>query len=247
MNKNFSNFIIFLALIILGALLVNGLYFNENNQSGLSENNYPNEGLVKTSITYQASQDFSPEIATVIIGVSSRGSVLDKLITENNQKMQNLNEIINNFEPLKIETKEFSVTPINYREEGEDLLRYQVNNHVEFSTDKLDELSLILQELLQVGANRVVNIDYQLKDDKQAREAVTKLAIEGIKEKAEFVLEQFNKDDYKFVNLTINDHSSSNFMRYSVSDSLQGEAAAPPINPSDIKITVSINSEIALY
>jgi len=205
------------------------------------------EKLTRLNLNYQAVEEFEPDLAIILLGVETTRSDLNKAFTENNQKMGLITEELKKIEYLTLETLNFQVNPV-YNEENNEQ-EYFVLNQLKVTTEKLDDLGIIIERAISTGANQVLSINYDLQNREKARQDVTRKAINGIKDKATFLVQELGMEGYRIISMDINDH----FLERNLFQ-LKAEGAGeisntslPPISPHKIQVNVNINAGFSLY
>lgn len=207
MNKNVGMFLVFIALILLSVLVVNGLYFNTPAVE-TAEREEPvekvSEDYITTNLSISQQQEYDPEVVDVVLGFENENREQSAAVEENNRIVSELMAILEAEELENVETQGFRVYPFtNYvpvdddGDEEERATFYRVSNQIKFSSKNIAELPVLLGELLNAGANRVVNIDYRLESNEDALEEVTALALSSLKDKAAFMAENLDKENYR--------------------------------------------------
>ncbi|MGM0602866.1 MAG: SIMPL domain-containing protein [Bacillota bacterium] len=251
MNRGTGMFLVFIALILLTAVIVNGLYFDnsvftrlQGDQSSSAELK-ETEDLLTVNLNINEEKEFNPEMVDVFLGVESRNPDLEAAVSENNEKMSLLLEMLENENLIRIETEDYRVYPVNSYSDEDGEREYQVVNRISFTSEKLEELPLILSKALQQGANQLSQINYQLKNEETAVDEVTALALNKLNKKAEFLQKQLNKQEYKIKNINF---GGQNIYRaeksLSMNSTPRGEATPVPIKEEKVKISVSLSAEI---
>lgn len=261
MNRNLGMFLVFIALILLSVLVVNGLYFNipvlESAELKEVETEEKIEEYITTNLSISTEQEYDPDIVDVILGFENESLEQAKAVEKNNRITAKIMSILEESELVNVETQGFRVYPFtryesknnDNDEEKEIVTYYRVSNQIKFSSEKLGELPVLLGELLEAGANRVVNINYHLKNNKKALEEQTASALSLLKEKAAFMAQNLDKENYRIKEI--------NFGRQNIygSDALKSMTrtaesvnfSAVPLAEQKVNIDVSLTAEIELY
>lgn len=263
MNKNLGTFLVFIALVLLSVLVVNGLYFNDPAQVEMVKKEVAQteekEDKITTNLSITREMEYDPEIADVVLGFENESKKQSEAVRENNKIVTKLMEILKEAELESVETAGFRVYPytryekIEAEDEGADkekrVTYYRVSNQIIFSSKKLSELPVLLGKLLQAGANRVVNINYRLESNEKALNEVTAAALNNLKDKAAFMAENLDKENYRIKEL--------NFGRQNIyaNDALQAMTRTKesssfsevPLAEEKVKISVAVSAEVELY
>ena len=259
MNRNLGMFLVFIALILLSVLVVNGLYFNTPTVETAEREETAekvDKDYITTNLSINQQREYDPEIVEVVLGFENENREQAAAVEENSEIVSELMSILEAEELENIETQSFRVYPYTRYEkindeddEEEKVTYYRVSNQIKFTSKNLGELPVLLAELLNAGANRVVNIDYRLENNEKALEEVTATALNSLKDKAAFMAENLDKENYRIIEL--------NFGRQNLygSDSLQSmsrslessRTSEVPLAEQKVNINVSVSAEVELY
>ncbi|MFP4199695.1 MAG: SIMPL domain-containing protein [Halanaerobium sp.] len=258
MNRNVGMFLVFIALILLSVLVVNGLYFNTP-AGETADREEPvekaEEDVITTNLSINQQQEYDPDIVDVVLGFENEDREQSAAVDENNKIVSEIMSILDEEELENVETQGFRVYPHTRYEEtdeenGEERVTYyRVNNQIKFSSKNLGELPVLLGSLLDAGANRVVNINYRLEDNEEALDEVTEQALDSLKEKAAFMAENLDKEDYRIkkVNFGQQNIYSSDALKSMSRTAEAGDFSEVPLAEQKVNISVSVSAEIELY
>ncbi|MFP4021389.1 MAG: SIMPL domain-containing protein [Halanaerobium sp.] len=259
MNRNVGMLLVFLALILLSVLVVNGLYFNAPvvgtaGTEEVSEEEKEEEDTITTNLSISQQQEYDPDIVDVVLGFENEDTEQSAAVEENNRIVSELMEILEAEELENIETQGFRVYPYTRNEEDEDdnqerVTYYEVSNQIKFSSKELSELPVLLGKLLDAGANRVVNINYRLESNEKALDEVTEIALGSLKEKASFMAENLDKENYRIkeVNFGHQNIYQSDALKSMTRTAEEGDFSEVPLAEQKVNISVSISAEVELY
>ena len=258
MNRNIGMFLVFIALILLSVIVVNGLYFNTPTVE-TAEREEPVEEVdqdyITTNLSINQQQEYDPEVADVILGFENENRNQQTAVEENNRIVSQLMTILEAAELENIETQGFRVypytnyVPVDDSDQDERVTFYRVSNQIKFSTKNLAELPVLLGELLNAGANRVVNIDYRLESNEQALDELTAAALSSLKEKAAFMAENLDKENYRIkrVNFGQQNIYGSDLLRGMSRTAEAAQVSEVPLAEQKVNINVSVSAEVELY
>ncbi len=253
-NKNLGMFLVFIALILLSVLVVNGLYFNVPALE-TAEREVPAEELTEDYITANLSisqqQEYDANIVDAVLGFENENTEQAAAVAENNKIVNKLMTILEEAELQNIETQGFRVYPQTRTNEqtGERVTYYTVSNQIKFTSTNLAELPVLLGRLLEAGANRVVNINYRLESNEQALEEVTAQALSSLKEKAAFLAENLDKENYRIKKIDIGNQNiyGSDSLKTMTRTAETGDFTKVPLAEQKVNISVSLSAAIELY
>jgi hypothetical protein len=255
MSKNVGMFLVFLALILLSVLVVNGLYFDTSANQAQSPVEVVEKEVEKDYITTNLSisrqKEFEPNIVDVVLGFQNENENQAEAVRENSQTVSNLMTILEERDLVNLETQYYRVYPLTrYNKDKERETYYRVTNQIKFTTENLEELPVLLGQLLEAGANNVQNINYRLKNNEEALDEVTKMALTSLKDKAAFIANNLDKENYRIVNVNL---GRQNIIGQSLDSALMGSRSAEsagipvPVEEEKVNINVSLSAEIELY
>ena len=261
MSKNLGMFLVFIALILLSVLVVNGLYFNTPLvQTAEKEETVEKveKDYITTNLSINQQREYDPEIVDVVLGFENESREQSTAVEENNQIVSELMSILEAEELENVETQGFRVYPYtnyitvnndNKDEKRERVTYYKVSNQIKFSTKNLAELPVLLGRLLNAGANRVVNIDYRLENNEKALEEVTGLALSSLKEKAAFLAENLDKKNYRIkkINFGRQNIYGNDVLQSMTRSAESANFSEVPLAEQKVNINVSVSAEVELY
>jgi hypothetical protein len=255
MSKNVGMFLVFLALILLSVLVVNGLYFDTSaNQAQPPVQVVEKEvekDYITTNLSISRQKEFEPNIVDVVLGFQNENENQAEAVRENSQTVSNLMTILEERDLVNLETQYYRVYPLTrYNKDKERETYYRVTNQIKFTTENLEELPVLLGQLLEAGANNVQNINYRLKNNEEALDEVTEMALTSLKDKAAFIANNLDKENYRIVNVNL---GRQNIIGQSLDSALMGSRSAEsagipvPVEEEKVNINVSLSAEIELY
>ena len=257
-NRNVGMFLVFIALILLSVIVVNGLYFNTPAVE-TAEREEPvekvEEDFITTNLSISQQQEYDPDVVDVVLGFENESREQQAAVEENNRVMSEVMSILEEEELENVETQGFRVYPYTRYEEtdaenGEERVTYyQVNNQLKFTTKNLGNLPVLLGRLLDAGANRVVNINYRLAANEDALDEVTAQALNSLKDKAAFMAENLDKENYRIkkVNFGQQNIYGSDALKAMSRTAEAGDFSEVPLAEQKVNISVSVSAEIELY
>lgn len=137
----------------------------------------------------------APDVAYVMLGVETQAPGAREALDENNRAMQQLLDTLERQDiPSKqVQTASFNVSPMyrhdDVRNAPPRITGYQVTNQVRVKVSKLDGLGGLLDAVVDVGANRIHGVQFDIDDPDEATDEARKKAIEDARRKAELLAE----------------------------------------------------------
>ncbi len=144
------------------------------------------------SITVQASGSVAvpPDAVQVRSGVQTNADTAKAALAENTSLMSN---VIDGLKAMGVESKDiqtanFSVQPrYQHHRDGRpaDVTGYQVTNEVNVLLRDLEKVGVVLDKLIQLGANQMRGLDFQVLDAEKLRDEARREAIANARRRAE--------------------------------------------------------------
>lgn len=260
MNRNVGMFLVFIALILLSVLVVNGLYFSTpaavETTVKESKTEEVKEDYITTNLSISQEKEYDPEIAEVVLGFENESKEQSEAVENNNEIVSELMAILEAEELENVETQYFRVYPYTRYEKTDDEVEkeekvtyYRVSNQIKFTSKNLGELPVLLGKLLEAGANRVVSLDYRLESNEAALEEVTAAALRSLKDKAAFMAENLDKENYRIKNVNFGRQNiyGSDILKSMTRSAESSRVSEVPLSEEKVNIGVSISAEIELY
>ncbi len=241
MNKRGIFFLVLMLLFILiGIIAAAGLPGTTGELQPAEQ-----EGL-RLTLGYEHQKEFDPDRARLVVGVETEDTDREAAFENNNQKMKQIMESLEEENIISLETTSFRVTPRTREEEGQRVVYYQVSNNIALKTDVLEEVGRLIELSFNAGANRITSLNYMLSDESAAQDEVLAEALLGLKSKAGFIKENLDLDEVQMITLNIEDRGYFRPTEFRM-ETMDAAATPPPISPQNIEINVSLNAEFRLY
>jgi len=134
----------------------------------------------------------TPDVLTVMLGVSSRGRTVGEALDRNNAGARKVLEVLldGGVDKKDIQTTNFSIGPI-YGDNGNDVVGYQVSNVVVSQLRDLDKAGSLLDKAAQAGGDDVVvrNVSFDIDDTSDLVSAARADAVKRARSQAEQLAE----------------------------------------------------------
>lgn len=131
----------------------------------------------------------TPDIATISIGVHAEGEDAARAVDANNAQIQQVTEVLQEMEvdEKDIQTSNFNITvQQQYDDNGNQVgTVYFVDNSIFVTVRDLDTLGEIMSSVVEVGANSIFGIQFDVADKTQLISEGRKAAVEDAQVKAE--------------------------------------------------------------
>lgn len=138
----------------------------------------------------------TPDMATLQVGVQSRGDTAAAAVSENNKAAQAIVDSLkeNGVAAERLQTSNFSVSPVysNQRDQGDEgprITGYEARNQVIAEIHDLDNLGKLLDAAVESGANQIDALSFGLRDPGEANDKARARAVEDARHKAETLAE----------------------------------------------------------
>lgn len=138
----------------------------------------------------------TPDMATLQVGVQSRGDTAAAAVSENNKAAQAIVDSLkeNGVAAERLQTSNFSVSPVysnqcDQGDEGPRITGYEARNQVIAEIHDLDNLGKLLDAAVESGANQIDALSFGLRDPGEANDKARARAVEDARHKAETLAE----------------------------------------------------------
>ncbi|MFW6308613.1 MAG: SIMPL domain-containing protein [bacterium] len=237
----------FVVLIIL-LVLVTWFFLIGGYLSPAEELSSTSREETEVNVNYESRMEFSPERARINLAVETNDREMEKAFSENNEQMEKVQAVLNEKDLHSLETKNFRInTRTRRNEEGSEEEIYYITNQLEIETNKLSEISMLITDAVDAGANRVDSINYLLEDETEARREVIQKGIRGLEEKAQYITDSMEQDKFHLKKLNINEGQFVGPLEYNMEGREIGDSSSPVINPQDIEIKITLQGEYVIY
>ncbi len=189
----------------------------------------------------------SPDRAHVMLGVETQALTAAAAASENSAKQAAVIAAIRalGVPAANITTTRFSVEPVQrYDDKQRRVLidGYRVSNIVEVQTDRLEQTGAILDAALGKGANRVVGLDFRLKNADGARDEALSKAVASAKRQAEVAAAAAGGAVAELLELSVQqfDRPDPRPMMAMRADMAMEAAAPTPVSEGTMTVSVSV-------
>ena len=148
-------------------------------------------GLASAQATFSGTGKvtYVPDIGYINVGVWSEGKNAAEAWEKNREKVQRIFEALRRLglEARDMQTSNLNVSPqyIHHKDQKPELIGYAVSYDLKVTVRKLDEMGKILDEMVEAGANRQMNISFGIADPEKLLDEARALAIANARKKAE--------------------------------------------------------------
>ncbi len=172
-----------------------------------------------------------PDTAHIQIGVETSASTTGEALEQNNAQVE---AVMNRLEALGVaeedmQTRDFSIYP-RYDDNGREVTGYNVTNTISVTIRDLDQAGTLLDEVVEVGANRIYGISFSVETPDELLAQARDEALENARSKAESLAQGSNATLGEVLVITENVGSDSPIPLGFGSDELaESQAAAVPV------------------
>jgi hypothetical protein len=143
-------------------------------------------GMRQITVIGQGEVRGSPDTAYVEIGVETTAPTTNEALSQNNMQVTS---IISKLMELgivdaDIQTSNFNIYPA-YDDNGREITGYNVSNNVSVTIRNLEQAGTLLDEVVQVGANRIYGMTFSVDDPSALLEQARNEAIANARSRAE--------------------------------------------------------------
>jgi uncharacterized protein YggE len=228
--------------ILLTGLILFSLLLSACSSVAAAQSDVPEQRSL--SVTGTGQTYISPDIAYIMIGVHTEGPDAAEVVASNNSDTQQVKEILLDYDirPEDIQTTNFSIWP-NQQYDPEGKLQgiiYMVDNSLRVTLRDPDQIGDVLNTVIDAGANRIDNIQFDVEDRSVALTEARKAAIADAQTQAQELAEA--------AGLTLGDIASIStsgsgipYPNYGVGGGGMGGAeASVPVSPGQMVVSVDV-------
>lgn len=202
-------------------------------------------------VTGRAEVAVKPDLATLLLGVETRGKTAAEAQEANAERMDKVMETLKRLGiPAKqIQTSGFTVeTEYNYESNKRELIGYRVLNQLTVRTTDLEKVGTLIDEAVRAGANQVHGVQFGLQDDQAAQAQALKLATANAKAKAMAIAQGLGIQLGRVMAASDETVEVRPFVvaREAKAVKLAADAASTPIAPGEVKVTAAVQVHFAL-
>lgn len=191
----------------------------------------------------------TPDIAYITIGVNTQRDNASEAVDANKEQTTAVIQAIKDagVEDKDIRTNNFSIwSNPQYDSSGQlsGVINYSVDNTVNVTVRNIDKLGDLLDAAISAGANSIYSIQFDVEDKTKAQEEARTKAVEDAKAEAAGLAETSGVALDVIQNISYYESGGAYYydMGYGKGGGGAGvEAAAVPIQPGQLAVTVSVN------
>jgi uncharacterized protein len=172
----------------------------------------------------------TPDTGYVQIGVETEANTTEEALEQNNAQVAAIIEKIKQLGVAEedIQTSNFSINT-RYDNDGRRVVGYQVSNIVSVTIRNLEQTGTLLDQVVQIGANRVYGINFGVDDPSELLAQARDKAVADARDKAEQLAQASGASVGRVLVITENVGSQSPIPMPMRSEIAEQDAAAVPI------------------
>lgn len=155
-----------------------------------SANRYLNNTM---TLTGQGAVTATPDLAVIRLGVQTTGYNLSRIQSDNAQINQNIIQALNQAGYTDIRTAQYTIDKAYDYQDGNQVDKgYTVRNILEIRTNKVSQVGAIIDTAVEMGANIVESISFELSNPQLYYQRALNLAINDAIQKAKSIAENLH-------------------------------------------------------
>lgn len=226
--------LLLLAVVIAGALIMNVL------TPDTIEIVQATSGDRVISVDGSGEVYIEPDIATINIGLETKNTDASVAQIENNEIMQKITQAMKdlNIDEKDIQTINYNIyRSYEYNDENQ-ADQFIVNNSFKIIVRDLENIGLVVDKAVELGANQVNSIQFSVIDQNKAYKEALDLAVVEAKEKAEQLAANIDEKIESVVSISEN---SNNYPVFSDMGYVREESAMAPIETGQLTIRANVS------
>jgi uncharacterized protein YggE len=207
-------------------------------------------GLASANVTVTGTGKvtYVPDVGYVSVGISSDGATAEEAWQKNSEMVKNVFAALKalGIEPKDMKTANVNVSPryVHPKDEEPRLVGYTVTYDLNVTVRKLDAMGLVLDRMVESGANRRVNISFGTSDPEKLLDQARAKAVAEARKKAEIYVHGTGASLGQV--FTISEGNVAPWPAYRFERALDAKAAALPIAAGEQETSVSVTVTFAI-
>lgn len=190
-----------------------------------------------------------PNIATTSIGVETRATTLADAMSQANTRMAAITDKVKGLGVAEkdIQTSSFNISPIADQKANSQptITGYRVNNQLNVTIRKIDDVGKILDAVVAAGANNVYGISFGVDDSTAYQQQARAAAIKDAQDKAAQLAKGAGVTLGKVISISESGTSPRPVLRSAAAPSALA-VADTPVESGELEITVSVDMRFAV-
>lgn len=155
-----------------------------------SANRYPNNTM---TLTGQGAVTATPDLAIIRLGIQTTGYNLSRIQSDNAQANQNIIQALNQAGYTDIRTAQYTIDKAYDYQDGNQIDKgYTVRNILEIKTNNVSQVGAIIDTAVEMGANVVESISFELSNPQLYYQRALNLAINNAIQKAKSIADNLH-------------------------------------------------------
>ncbi|WP_069998080.1 SIMPL domain-containing protein [Cellulosilyticum sp. I15G10I2] len=181
----------------------------------------------------------TPDLAVIHLGVQTTGPDLSEIQSENARISQRVIQSLRQAGVTEIKTIQYAINKLYEYENGRQIDKgYSVRNILEIKTPNMDEVGNIIDTAVNMGANVVLFISFELSEPELYYQQALNLAVDQAIQKARTISENL-RIRLNPIPIRIIEGSAPSIPR----QQFYQEVAATPILPGDLRIEAFVTAD----
>ena len=207
-------------------------------------------GLASANVTVTGTGKvtYVPDVGYVSVGISSDGATAEEAWQKNSEMVKNVFAALKalGVEPKDMKTANVNVSPryVHPKDEEPRLVGYTVTYDLNVTVRKLDAMGLVLDRMVESGANRRVNISFGTSDPEKLLDQARAKAIAEARKKAEIYVHGAGASLGQV--LTITEGNAAPWPAYRFESAQAAKAAPLPIAAGEQETSVNVTVTFAI-
>lgn len=234
--------IIGMAVVVLLVLLVGMVAFSyartANAQTGVT-------AMRQVTVVGHGEVKTRPDMATVQIGVQTQAADAKDALAQNTQQTQAVQAKLKDLgiADKDMQTSNFSINP-TYDNDGRQVTGYTVSNMVSVTIRNLDQAGMLLDQVVQAGANSIYGINFSVSDPEAVLNQARTQAIQNAQARASQLAQAAGASAGEVLVITENVGSAPPMPMMARDSAAAGSAA--PIQAGEQTLSVDVQVTYAL-
>lgn len=204
----------------------------------LSVNHCPNYTM---TLTGKGHVTATPDLAVIRLGVETTGYNLTQIQSENAQISQRVIQAVSQYEITDIKTVQYLIDKRYEYQDGNQIDKgYSVRHILEIKTGNIDEAGMIIDTAVNMGANIVESVSFELSDPDMYYQHALNLAVNQAMEKAQSISSNIHIRLNPIPIRIVEDSAAPIPML-----GFQRADTATPIIPGELRIEASVTADFA--
>ncbi|MBU6365576.1 MAG: SIMPL domain-containing protein [Gemmatimonadetes bacterium] len=236
----------FYTIVAALSVAAGGIVEAQGTGGGVAVPQSPQAPVPEVSVTARGEVTMAPDKARVQLGVETRAKTAAVAAQENARRQGGVLTAIRAFgvPASQITTVGYSVSPVQRYDEKLNTTvvdGYEVHNIVAVETERVEQVGGIIDAALGAGANRVVGIDFLLRDPGAAEDRALERAVQQARRQAEVAARAAGGSVSGLLELRVNPEArpEGNFM-VAMARMAPADGAPTPVSAGTLTVSVTV-------